>query len=75
MHRILFLILAIAATIPAVAAKYSHRFHNVPVAQALVQVIREHPELNISYTVVPFIPRHGLWVSDFSTRRADCLNR
>ena len=49
MHRILFLILAIAATIPAVAAKYSHRFHNVPVAQALVQVIREHPELNISF--------------------------
>lgn len=49
MHRILFLILAIAATIPAVAAKYSHRFHNVPVAQALVQVIREHPELSISF--------------------------
>ena len=49
MKAILSLIMAVTAFIPAYASSYDYTFDNTPVADALVTISKEHPDINISF--------------------------
>lgn len=49
MKVILTIILAVAPLLQAAARVFSYRFDNTPVAEALVMIGRDHPELNLSF--------------------------
>lgn len=48
MRQIITLILALVTIVPAAAYRYSYDFAETPLTKALVQITREHPEINLS---------------------------
>lgn len=49
MKSFLIILLAVLAAVPAGAYKYNYTFDSTPVADALLRICREHPDLNISF--------------------------
>lgn len=49
MKRIIIIIMAMVGFISANAKKYTYSFHNTPVAQALVELSQDHPDINIAF--------------------------
>ncbi|MBD5194857.1 MAG: hypothetical protein HDS87_03940 [Bacteroidales bacterium] len=49
MRLILTLIIAVATFISAASAKYSYKFANTPLSEAIVKISKDHPEINISF--------------------------
>ena len=49
MKRILTIIIAVITVISAMGAKYAYKFDNLPVSEAIVEICKSHPELNVSF--------------------------
>ncbi len=49
MRLIFTIILAVTTFVSALASKYSYKFDNLPVSEAIVEICKSHPELNISF--------------------------
>ncbi len=49
MRPIILLILAVTAIIPVYAQKFSYRFNDTPISEALVKICREHKDLNVAF--------------------------
>lgn len=45
MRLILTLIIAVATFISAAAAKFSYKFANTPLSEAIVKISKDHPEM------------------------------
>lgn len=49
MKLIYILLLAILTAVSASAAKYSYKFDNTPLSEAIVEISKNHPEINVSF--------------------------
>ena len=41
--------MAILTAVSASAAKYSYKFDNTPLSEAIVEISKNHPEINVSF--------------------------
>lgn len=49
MRKFITLILAAMTFISAAAYKYSYKFNNTPIAEAIIKICKDHPDINISF--------------------------
>ncbi len=49
MKRLIIIIIALTSLLPGFAYSYSYRFKSTPIGVALLRLIKEHPELKISF--------------------------